>query len=260
LPEVDERGENRRRQTIHAEERPMPPETPAEPTVGDPITDLTDPRALTILTTEHWSQLSARSLAYNEAFTRGGMFLTFLSASLVALALFAQGMSFGDQFLTIAALVLAFDFVIGLATYARISGANVDDLRAMHAMARLRHGYVQAAPSLERYFTSPVHDDIDSVVLAYGAGPQTSGLSLVLYGLTTSGGMIGIVVSMVGGVLAGVLALMVVSEGLAIWIGLAGAVITFSLIVLLTVGTVPRHQAGMTALFPAPGAAASTDQ
>ena len=229
----------------------MPPEQPATPPVTQPITELTDPRALTILSTEHWSQLSARSLAYNEAFTRGGMFLTFLSASLVALALFAQGMSFGETFLTIAAIVLAFDFVIGLATYVRINGANVDDLRAMHGMARIRHGYIQAAPNLEPYFTSPIHDDIESVVLAYGAGPQTSGLSLVLYGLTTSGGMIGLITSMVGGVLAGVLALMVVSQGLAIWIGLAGAVITFVAILMLTVGSVPRHQAGMTALFPA---------
>ena len=89
-------------------------------------------RVVQILSTEHWSLLSARSLAYNEAFTRGGMFLTFLSMSFVALALLAQGMSFGDQFLTIAAIVLGFDFVIGLVTYGRISGANVDDLRAMH--------------------------------------------------------------------------------------------------------------------------------
>ncbi len=235
----------------------MPPETPAAPTADNPITDITDPRALTILSTEHWSLLSARSLAYNEAFTRGGMFLTFLSASLVALALFAQGMSFGEQFLTIAAIVLAFDFVIGLTTYARINGANVDDLRAMHGMARVRHAYVQAGPALERYFTSPTHDDINSVVLAYGAGPQTTGMSLVLYGLTTSGGMIGLIVSMVGGVLAGVLALFVVSAGLAIWIGVAGAVITFVAILLLTVGSVPRHQAGMTSLFPASEASTS---
>ena len=232
----------------------MPPESPAEPTVNDPITDLSDPRALTILSTEHWSLLSARSLAYNEAFTRGSMFLTFLSASLVALALFAQGMQFGEQFLTVAAIVLAFDLVIGLATYARISGANVDDLRQMHGMARIRHGYVQAAPGLARYFTSPTHDDIDSVVRAYGAGPQLGGWRVFVYGLTTSGGMIGIIVSMVGGVLAGVLALMVVSEGIAIWIGLAGAVVTFVGILALTLGSVPRHQAGMTALFPAPQA------
>ena len=52
---------------------------------------LADPRAITILTTEHWSLLTARSLVYNEAFSRGAMFFTFLSASLVALGFLAQG-------------------------------------------------------------------------------------------------------------------------------------------------------------------------
>ena len=51
----------------------LPPAPPVSP-----ITSLDDPRVLTILSTEHWSLLSGRSLAYNEAFTRGGMFLTFL--------------------------------------------------------------------------------------------------------------------------------------------------------------------------------------
>ena len=84
----------------------MPPEQSATPTVTQPVTDLTDPRAITLLTTEHWSLLTARSLAYNEAFTRGGMFLTFLSMSFVALALFSSAMSFGDDFLTVAAVLL----------------------------------------------------------------------------------------------------------------------------------------------------------
>ena len=69
---------------------------PSSPTPGA-IVSLDDPRAVQILSTEHWSLLGARSLAYNEAFVRGGMFLTFLSMSFVALALLAQGMSFGNQ-------------------------------------------------------------------------------------------------------------------------------------------------------------------
>ena len=85
----------------------LEPPQPAQPTPATvPVARLDDPRALQILSTEHWSLLSARSLAYNEAFTRGGMFLTFLSTSFVALALLAQAMSFGDGFLTVAAVVL----------------------------------------------------------------------------------------------------------------------------------------------------------
>jgi FtsH-binding integral membrane protein len=229
----------------------MPPEQPSVPTVDKPITDLTDQRVVQILSTEHWSLLGARSLAYNEAFVRGGMLLTFLSASLVALALFNSAMSFGTDFLVVAAIVLAFDLVIGLATYGRINGANVDDLRAVHGMARIRHSYVQIAPVVAPYFTAATHDDIDSVLTAYGAGPNTMP-GIILYGLTTSGGMIGLITCMVAGVLIAVLALLVgVSGGLAVWIGVGGGLLVFVMLLVLTVGAVPRHQSELGVLFPA---------
>jgi hypothetical protein len=238
-------------------EQPTPPPVPVTP-----VTSLDDPRALQILSTEHWSLLTSRSLAYNEAFTRGGMFLTFLSMSFVALALLAQAMSFGDHFLTVAAVVLAFDLAIGLATYGRINGANVDDLRAVHGMARIRHGYIQIAPIVAPYFTAPTHDDITSVLATYGS-PANTGLGLIAYGLTTSGGMIGLITSMVGGVLAAVLGLLVgISGEAAVWIGLGGGTLVFVLLLVLTAGSIPRNQARLAALFPAPGepAAESTPE
>jgi hypothetical protein len=229
----------------------MQPSEPASASALDPVVSLDDPRAVQILATEHWSLLASRSLAYNEAFTRGGMFLTFLSMSFVALALLAQGMSFGDDFLTVAAVVLAFDLVLGLATYGRINGANVDDLRAVHGMARIRHGYTEVAPIVAPYFTTATHDDMASVLTAYGS-PSSSGIGLILYGLTTSGGMIGLITSMVAGVLVAVLSLIIgVSGGLAVWIGIGGAVLAFVVLLALTAGSVTRHQDTMTALFPA---------
>jgi hypothetical protein len=231
----------------------MPPSESATGSGVEPVVSLDDPRVVQILATEHWSLLASRSLAYNEAFTRGGMFLAFLSTSFVALALLAQAMSFGEYFLTVAAVVLAFDLVIGLATYGRISGANVDDLRAVHGMARIRHGYIEIAPIVAPYFTSATNDDPTSVTSAYGS-PASSGIGLILYGLTTSGGMIGLITSMVGGVLAAVLSLIVgVTGPLAVWIGVGGAVLVFAGLLVLTVGSVPAHQASMTVMFPAPG-------
>jgi hypothetical protein len=225
---------------------------PALPTVADPITDLTDPRVIQILSTEHWSQLGARSLAYNEAFTRGGMFLTFLSMSFVALALFSSAMSFGGDFLAVAAVVLAFDLVIGLATYGRISGANAADLRALHGMARIRHSYVQIAPVVTPYFTAAAYDDLESVLTAYGKLPE-SGPGQVLYALSTSGGMIGLITSMVGGVLAAVLGLLAGATGAAaVWIGVGGGVLVFVLLVIFTFGGVARQQGGVKSNFPAP--------
>jgi hypothetical protein len=224
-----------------------------------PVLSLDDPRALQILTTEHWSLLTARTLAYNEAFTRGGMFLSFLSTSFVALALASSAMSFDRPFLIIAAVVLAFDLIIGLTTYGRIIGANHDDLRAVHGMSRLRHGYTQIAPIVTPYFTTGVNDDMRGIMMSYGS-PPSSGIGLLLYGLTTSGGMISLIVSLVGGVLAGVLTLLFGAGGdMALIVGVVGAVVAFAAITGLTSGAVARHQAGLDTLFPTPGTAASRD-
>ena len=236
----------------------MSPERPQPPTPVMPIASIDDPRTITLLTTEHWSLLSARSLAYNEAFVRAGMFLTFLSTSFVALALVAQAMSFGRDFLSVAALVLAFDFVIGLTTYLRMNGANLDDLRAVHGMARLRHAYTQITPIVTPYFTTPTHDDIDAVTAVYG--PISERLwGQFLYGLSTSNGMIALIVSMVGGVLTTVVAMLFGVDGGAIWIGVAGGLIVVAALSAFTGLAILREQAKIPALFPTPSADPVTD-
>ena len=161
-----------------------------EPTQTDapvkPIESLDDPRVIQILSTEHWSLLGARSLAYNEAFVRGGMFLTFLSMSFVALALLAQGMSFGTQFLTIAAIVLAFDFSSDRELRGRLGGATFDDLPRPMAWRAF------ATPPPRRPIrvptSRPPRRDVYSV-LTPTSRPDTS--RHVLYAITTSWGIIG---------------------------------------------------------------------
>jgi hypothetical protein len=96
------------------------------PTPGGP-THLADPRALPILTTEHWSLLTARSLVYNEAFSRAAMFLTFLTGTLVALDFVSQGSGYGPEFLALATALLGFDLFVGLATLGRIWSASAEE-------------------------------------------------------------------------------------------------------------------------------------
>jgi hypothetical protein len=50
-------------------------------------TGLDDPRALDILTAEHWSLLTTRTLGYQEMFGRITIFIAALSGTVVALAL-----------------------------------------------------------------------------------------------------------------------------------------------------------------------------
>ncbi len=102
--------------------------------------------------------------------------------------------------------MLGFDLIVGLTTFERIAGANFDDLRALHGMARIRHGYLQAAPLLLPYFITATHDDIDTVSARLQRAGR-HGLATIVYGLSTSLGMVGLIVSMLGGVEIGVIAL-----------------------------------------------------
>ena len=70
-------------------------------------TSATPERSPSILNAEHASLVSSRSLAYNEGFVRTGMFLTALSAALVALGFVAQADPVGDSFRLFGVMVLA---------------------------------------------------------------------------------------------------------------------------------------------------------
>jgi hypothetical protein len=215
---------------------------------------LDDPRVLQILSTEHWSLLSTRSLAYNEAFTRAGMFLTFLSMSFVALALLAQAMSFGRDYLVIAAIVLAFAFIIGLATYVRIVTTWIVDAHATQGMNRIRHGYVDVAPVVENYFITSIHDDAAGVMRTYD--PRTVPGSVVqdlAYGLSTTLGMIAIIVSLVGGALASVVAMAFgVSTWVAVGIGAVVAIASFAMGARWGFGALQGPDVPLPARFPTP--------
>jgi hypothetical protein len=188
-----------------AHERPMAADLPGVTTPTPPGLD--DPRFLQVLSTEHWSLLTSRSLAYNEAFTRTGMFLTFLSMSFVGLALIGPPLAFSHDFLVIAAIVLLFDVVVGLLTFVRVGNCNAEDVRAMHGMNRIRHGYVQVVPPAAPYFVSGTSDDVETTIAQYGPS-SSSALGDIAYGLSTSLGLVGLIVSLVTGVFGAVVALL----------------------------------------------------
>src|SRR5918995_1324313 len=125
------------------------------------------PNAAAILTTEHWSLIAARSLIWNEAMSRATVFLTVLSATIIALALLADATGFGSQTTTLALVLLPIVFLLGIATYARLVQINTEEFQIVLAMNRLRHAYLQLEPGLERYFTTGHHDDERGVIATY---------------------------------------------------------------------------------------------
>jgi hypothetical protein len=125
------------------------------------------PHAAAILATEHWSLLAARSLIWNEAMSRATVFLTVLSASIIALALLADATGFGSETATLALVLLPVVFLLGIAAYARLVQINTEEFQLVLAMNRLRHAYLQLEPGLERYLTTGHHDDERGLIATY---------------------------------------------------------------------------------------------
>lgn len=130
-----------------------------------------------ILATEHWSLLATRSMTWNEMFTRASMFLTLLSATVVALALVAQATGFGRWFMAFGLLLLPVVLLLGIGTQIRLGAAQTEDVRLVQGMNRLRHGYLDVAPDLAPYFVTDHHDDIAGVMRSAFSAFEESHLS-----------------------------------------------------------------------------------
>ena len=72
-----------------------------------------------ILATEHWSLLASRSTTQSEVLTRIAMFLTFVSASLLSLALVGNATGFTGTFPMFAVAVLWVAVIVGVLTQLR---------------------------------------------------------------------------------------------------------------------------------------------
>jgi hypothetical protein len=128
---------------------------------------------LQIMSTEHWSLLASRSLAWNESFSRAGMFLSTLSGAIVALALVAQASSFGEGFRIFALVILPVVLLVGIGTNLRMGISNYHDAMCVIGMNRIRAGYLELAPDLERFFVMGTTDDRRGVDLTMAIQSRT---------------------------------------------------------------------------------------
>jgi hypothetical protein len=180
-------------------------------------TGLHDPRALEILTTEHWSLLSTRSLGYQEMFGRTTIFIAIVSGTVVALALLAQASDFRRETLWFALVLIAVALFIGLATFVRSVAINYEDAKWVAGMNLLRHAYLKMVPELEPFFVAGHESDADGQSLGHGS---TQRLSNLANSLTTTSSVVAALNSILAGSLAGDLgALLGAGAGLAVGIG-----------------------------------------
>jgi hypothetical protein len=235
---------------VHAE--PTPPST------SRGADHLADPRVLTILSTEHWSLLTARSLSYNEAFSRTQMFLTFLSASLVALGFVAANAAVRPEVPAVAAALLALDLFIGLATLGRLQRAGTEEFLALQGMARIRHAYLELVPTLEPYFSTSRHDDLMGVMATYGATPaRPTAAQSILHGLTTMPGMVSVIDAAVAGALAASIVIAVgMDPGGAFLAGVVTGLASLAAVTAWAQHAFEVTNRGLEVRFPSPAATA----
>jgi hypothetical protein len=134
----------------------------------------TPPMRLQILSTEHWSLLASRGLAWNESFTRAGMFLSTLSFATVALALVAQATGFSADFRLFALVILPVVLFLGIGTQLRLDHANYHDVQCIIGMNRIRAKYAEMAPDLAGLFVMGQTDDTAGIARTMGLIPWRS--------------------------------------------------------------------------------------
>jgi hypothetical protein len=133
-----------------------------------------------ILATEHWGLLATRSLTWSEVMSRITIHLTVCSAWLVVIALVVQADGFGTAFDVLSAGLASAMLVLGTLTSVRVSNASVDDQYVIAAMNRLRAGYLELDPGVERYLAGSSRDDAVGVMMTSTLGAKRSRVSHVV--------------------------------------------------------------------------------
>jgi hypothetical protein len=168
----------------------------------DPHREVSEAVRVQILATEHWSLLATRSITYGAIYSRANIFLTVVSAAVVAMALAADATEFGDRFYVFALLVLPIAFFIGVGTYIRLVDARIEDFWLLSGLNRLRYAYLEISPGLEPYFVTGHHDDEQGLYETYG--PGTGSRFYRLIGETST--LVAVINAALAGVVVGLVA------------------------------------------------------
>lgn len=168
-----------------------------------------------LVTTEHFTLQTARGATIADANGRSNLFLSTVSSTLVALAFVGQVDTTMTAFFTFSFVLFPALIFLGVATFARVLQSSIEDMMCAREIARLRHLYLELAPQLARYFLMSSNDDGPSVIRSMGVTPGRWQMFL------TTAGMIGVINSVLVGVLVGLTSsrfgiVMLVSVGLGV--------------------------------------------
>lgn len=211
---------------------------------------------LQILSTEHWSLLASRGLAWNELFSRAGMYLSTLTGSMVALGLIAGIDRFGDTFVAFALVILPVVLFVGIATFIRMGAVNYHDAMTVTGMNRIRGAYLDLAPDLAPYFVMGTHDDARGIGITMAVPPN---MPPVVHVIAATPFLVNVLNGVVAGAIAAIGAGGILALDRLATIAIAAG--TFAVAVGLQVWFVRSNmrqgRMGVRPLFPTPSPPAS---
>lgn len=248
------------------ERSPGPPEAYQPPMAADAAGGAAPPGGptpvqirLQILSTEHWSLLASRSLAWNESFSRAAMFLSTLSGSIVALSLIGGVDGFNDPFFVVALVVLPVDLFVGIGTWLRMGAANYHDAVTVAGMNRIRAAYLEIAPELAPYFVMGVHDDARGIGVTMAVPPGTAQMVHLIAGTPTLVMVLNAILA--AGIVATAAFRLAGTEGPAtIVLAVAVAVIVLAAEMSSARRNIARSQRALEPMFPTPRARPTDDR
>ncbi len=133
------------------------------------IPDSSGTSDLTILTTEHFTLQSARQLCLQDMQNRSSIFLTAVSAFLVAVGFFGSATKFtGPFFIFVLALLISL-WVLGVLTWTRVLQAAIEDVIICFGIARIHHRYTELAPNIAPLLVRSTHDDFAGIYSQMGS-------------------------------------------------------------------------------------------
>ena len=187
------------------------------------------PQLVTILTTEHYTLQTGRSMTISEANGRSSLFVGAVSSGLVALAFVGQLAQLGTAFFVFGLVVLPTLLLMGLITFERVLQTGVADYVYALGIDNIRRLYLEAAPQLRPHlmFVTPARP-----TRTY-THPEEH-ISWWQTFLTTAG-MVAVINSVLAGSFVG---LLLAALALPLWVGTAAGVAAF----LVSLGSQQRYQ------------------
>jgi hypothetical protein len=173
-------------------------------------------------TAEHSVLMMALGGVWSASLGRTSLFLGVLSAAGVALGFAAQAGAARTDFITLTVVVLLVVLFLGVTTFVRLVQLQREAVVYIAGQNRIRHFFVEVAPTIRPYFILPVHDDPPAMYRSVGTGMNRRPPRYPLPNMIAqTQGIVGVIT---GGVAASIAGLALIwTSPLVSWLAAAGA-------------------------------------